>query len=132
MAEKLHPCLQCGACCAYFRVEFYWREANKEDTENAVPIELVEELTPQSRCMKGTNSKHGNRCVALKGKIGTHAYCGIYENRSSVCRRFEASYENGSHNVRCDEARAKHGLKALNREEWIRFRAPEPEDSSEV
>ncbi|RBD09468.1 YkgJ family cysteine cluster protein, partial [Xanthomonas oryzae pv. oryzae] len=23
-----HPCLTCGACCAYFRVSFHWSEAD--------------------------------------------------------------------------------------------------------
>lgn len=115
---SVHPCLTCGACCAHFRVEFYWREANAEDTENAVPLEFVEELTPQTRCMKGTNTKHNNKCIALKGKVGESVACGIYANRSSVCRRFEASYETGQRNERCDEARAKHGLPPLRREDW--------------
>ncbi|HOC10952.1 MAG TPA: YkgJ family cysteine cluster protein, partial [Thermomonas sp.] len=22
----MHPCLSCGACCAYFRVSFHWSE----------------------------------------------------------------------------------------------------------
>ncbi|EAX0008081.1 YkgJ family cysteine cluster protein, partial [Salmonella enterica] len=22
----LNPCMTCGACCAYFRVSFYWAE----------------------------------------------------------------------------------------------------------
>ena len=112
-----HPCLRCGACCAFFRVEFYWREANQEDTPKAVPIDLVEDLTSQTRCMKGTSKKHNPTCVALKGNIGEFAYCSIYENRSSVCRKFAASYENGEPNFRCDEARKKHGLKILRRED---------------
>lgn len=115
---SVHPCLSCGACCAHYRVEFYWREANAEDTEHAVPIELVEELTPQTRCMKGTNTKHSNKCVALKGKVGKSVACGIYANRSSVCRKFQASHEAGQRNLRCDEARLKHGLRPLRREDF--------------
>ena len=27
MSEILNPCVSCGACCGYFRVSFYWAEA---------------------------------------------------------------------------------------------------------
>lgn len=111
-----HPCIQCGACCASFRVAFYWREGEVSEHDKAVPKDLWEDLTPEKRCMKGTLSKHKPRCVALRGKIGERAMCSIYENRSSTCRRFKASYEDGYHNPRCDEARAKHGLAPLTKQ----------------
>lgn len=114
-----HPCLSCGACCAFFRVEFYWREANAEDTENAVPIDQCLDLTTSTRCMKGTEVKHQPKCQALRGRIGKSVHCSIYANRSSVCRNFTASYENGKQNLRCDEARRKHGLSPLRREDWV-------------
>jgi Fe-S-cluster containining protein len=63
--------------------------------------------------MKGTNSKHNGRCIALTGEVGKKVACGIYEWRPSPCRNFMASYENGYHNPRCDEARAKYGLRPL-------------------
>ena len=116
--ELAHPCLRCGACCATFRVGFYLREANVEENENAVPIELTEDVSPNLRCMKGTNVHHGNKCVALVGKIGEHAVCSIYKNRSSTCRNFKASYEDGVKNPRCDQARAKHGLKPLTKDDY--------------
>ncbi|OZZ73507.1 zinc/iron-chelating domain-containing protein, partial [Klebsiella pneumoniae] len=25
--SEINPCMTCGACCAYFRVSFYWAEA---------------------------------------------------------------------------------------------------------
>ncbi|EMK5322830.1 YkgJ family cysteine cluster protein, partial [Escherichia coli] len=25
--SNLNPCMTCGACCAFFRVSFYWAEA---------------------------------------------------------------------------------------------------------
>lgn len=107
-----HPCLSCGACCAFFRVAFYWIEA-EAGSEYSVPINLTEDLDARQRCMKGTNSKHSPKCIALKGKIGQKASCSIYENRPTPCRRFTASYENGVREPRCDEARAKHGLSPL-------------------
>lgn len=45
------PCLSCGACCAYFRVSFYWAEAELLDPA------LTEQLSPQLSCMRGSNSR---------------------------------------------------------------------------
>lgn len=39
-----NPCMTCGACCAYFRVSFYWAEAS--DGGGTVPVDLTEPLTP--------------------------------------------------------------------------------------
>lgn len=114
----VHPCLSCGACCAYFRVAFYWREAEPAEHSDAVPLDLWEELTDRHRCMKGTSTKHNPKCVALKGKIGQHVECSIYSNRPSPCRDFEASYESGDKNERCDRAREKHGLRPLVRSDF--------------
>lgn len=111
-----HPCMACGACCASFRVAFHWREAeiNLSDiTALNVPPDYTEDLDFERRCMKGTNKKHQPKCIALNGRIGQKVSCQIYSNRPSVCRRFEASYENGYPNPRCDEARAKHGMPPL-------------------
>lgn len=118
----LHPCVACGACCASFRVAFYWIES-ESNSEYRVPSNLVEDLDLRQRCMKGTNSKHHPKCIALKGKVGKQAYCSIYENRPTPCRAFSASYEAGVHQPRCDEARAKHGLPPLSREDWQKFRS---------
>lgn len=116
--DSTHPCISCGACCAFFRVSFYWREANADEHKNAVPIELTEDVSSTDRCMKGTNVHHNNKCIALKGKIGEKAWCSIYEKRSSTCRNFEASYERGIKNPRCDEARAKHGMRPLTKDDF--------------
>lgn len=117
-SPKKHPCIECGACCASFRVAFYWREAEPKDTENAVPKGYFEELDSMSRCMKGTSNKHHPKCTALKGTIGLDAHCSIYPNRPSACRRFAASFENGQRNPRCDDARIRHGLKPLRPIDW--------------
>ena len=108
-----HPCLSCGACCAHFRVSFYWAEP--------VPEELTEKITPHLSCMKGTNTTGSPRCVALDGQIGERVNCSIYEIRSGACRRFEASYENGQENQRCAAARLKHGLRPLLPSDWSGF-----------
>ncbi|HMN69367.1 MAG TPA: YkgJ family cysteine cluster protein [Bdellovibrionales bacterium] len=113
-----NPCVSCGACCANFRVQFYWREANPGECDHVVPSGLFEELTPQHRCMKGTNDKHHPKCQGLKGRIGRDASCSIYASRPTPCREFRASYSDGLKHDRCDQARARHGLKPLRPEDW--------------
>lgn len=120
-APALHPCLACGACCACFRVSFYWREADPEQTPLAVPAELTEEHNQFKLSMKGTSSKHHSRCIALEGKVGEGAKCSIYSLRPSPCRDFAASFEDGVHRPRCDYARAKYGLPPLKLKDWIAF-----------
>lgn len=125
-ASKVHPCLKCGACCAFFRVAFYWREVEgildqNENLDWKVPLHLSIDLDGFFKCMKGTENKHSPRCEALTGRIGENASCSIYLHRPTPCRVFQASYENGKQNLRCDQARIKHGLKSLRREDW-----PEP------
>jgi Fe-S-cluster containining protein len=110
MSENLNPCVSCGACCAYFRVSFYWAEA--EDGGGMVPSSLTEQVTPFLSCMQGTNSKTP-RCVALEGEIGQSVSCSIYLNRPSPCREFDMSGEHGIHSETCDRARARYGLPAL-------------------
>ncbi len=41
--SEINPCMTCGACCAYFRVSFYWAEA--DDAGGLVPSALTEPLT---------------------------------------------------------------------------------------
>lgn len=116
--EKVHPCQSCGACCSYFRVSFYWREAEKSDVDNPVPQNFWEEGPGSFRVMKGTAPKHNPKCTALQGTIGDFVACSIYSNRPTPCRNFKASFEDGTHHERCDQARAKHGLRPLGREDW--------------
>lgn len=124
-----HPCLKCGACCSYFRVAFYWRESEPEG-EYKVPKDLTVDLDSFHRAMRGTEVKHQPRCIALRGNIGEKAWCGIYENRPTPCRQFKASYEDGYSHPRCDQARAKHGLSALNKSDWPR--RPRKKEDAEV
>lgn len=114
--ETLHPCLTCGACCAYFRASFYWAEGN--DVEGGtVPVELTDKLNDFMRVMKGTNSPTP-RCIALQGTIGERIWCSVYEQRSSVCREFPVAWENGEPHDRCDKARAAWGLPPLTPDSW--------------
>ena len=90
-------CLTCGACCAFFRVSFYWAEGE------TMPDDAVEELTPVYSCMKGTNQKEV-RCVMLSGEIGQYVSCNMYEQRSSSCKEVQAGDD------QCTKARLGHGL----------------------
>ena len=118
--EALHPCQKCGACCASFRVSFYWLAAEPSVT-NAIPQNFIEDLDQNTRCMKGTSNKHQPKFIALSGRIGEMVNCVIYENRPSPCRNFKASFESGYQEPRCDEARAKHGLKPILKSDWSEF-----------
>lgn len=104
------PCTSCGACCAFFRVSFFWGEC--QSSGGTVPDDTVEVVTPSLVAMIGT-SQSNPRCEKLAGDIGDDVRCTMYEQRSSSCRDFDASWENGVHNPRCDDARAKHGLPPL-------------------
>ncbi|MGL5999485.1 MAG: YkgJ family cysteine cluster protein [Pseudomonas proteolytica] len=104
------PCLNCGACCSHFRVSFFWGEC--ASSGGTVPDELVVQINPSRVAMIGTDQKPA-RCVSLEGEVGCGTRCSIYEQRSSVCREFEASWSQGEANVDCDAARAAFGLAPL-------------------
>lgn len=111
-------CLHCGACCAFFRVSFYWGEADQL-VGGRVPPGLVEEETEFFSNMKGTNQRHPY-CAALCGKIGQEVTCTIYENRPSPCDEFGIHYQNDIAIVtpddleRCNRARAGWDLPPLS------------------
>jgi len=105
-----NPCLNCGACCAFFRATFHWSET--DDAGGTVPLDLTEDCDMFRRAMKGTNQAHP-RCVALDGAIGVHVACSIYDVRASTCREFPVAWENGEANDKCDRARIAWGLPPL-------------------
>ena len=90
-------CLSCGACCAFFRVSFYWAEALQ------MPENLTEAVTPVYACMKGTNQENPC-CIALKGTIGEQVACDIYEMRSSSCKEVQIA------DAKCNKARLAHQM----------------------
>lgn len=126
-----NPCLRCGACCAHFRVSFYWTEAEPA-RGGTVPPDLAEPLTPVLSCMKGTNQKHP-RCAALIGEIGRAVRCAIYENRPSSCREFAVDWTAQGLRYtpedleRCTRARAAWGLPPLLNQPSL---WPQPEGTS--
>lgn len=101
MAQEL-DCQRCGACCAYFRVSFYWAEAD-DAPGGTVPVSLTRQVNAQMRCMAGTERQPA-RCVALAGEVGHRVSCGIYAQRSSTCQELQPGDE------KCLRARAAHGL----------------------
>ncbi|UCJ15222.1 YkgJ family cysteine cluster protein [Pseudomonas sp. MM211] len=105
-----NPCLTCGACCAHFRVSFFWGEC--QSAGGTVPDDQVILITPHRVAMRGTEAKP-SRCNALLGDVGQGTRCTLYEQRSSTCREFEASWANGEHNPHCDDARRAYGLPPL-------------------
>ena len=99
VATRGFDCRNCGACCAAFRVSFYWAEA----TVLALPDELVEQLSPWHACLAGSNSA-APRCRALQGEIGSRVCCTVYTRRPSPCRELQPGDD------RCRRARQRHGL----------------------
>jgi hypothetical protein len=97
-------CQRCGACCAHFRVSFYWAEAD-DAPGGTVPVALTRQISPHHRCMAGTAARPA-RCVALAGEIGQAVACTIYAQRSSTCRGLEPG------DSQCLKARAAHGLES--------------------
>lgn len=106
-----NPCQRCGACCAYFRVSFYWAES-VPFLDGRVPAELTEQINSYRLAMKGTLAAPA-RCVALDGAIGDGVSCSIYPDRPSPCRELEPWDEYGLPDEKCSRARAAHGLPPL-------------------
>ena len=91
-------------------------------TPGGVPHALTDHLQGHFLVMKGTNSR-APRCIALAGSIGDQVRCTIYEQRSTACRNFPPSWEDGAtENERCTKARHKWGLPPLNAACWPRTR----------
>ena len=114
-----NPCLSCGACCAFFRVSFYWVEADAA-LGGGVPTELVVPVNAHLLAMRGTEHQPA-RCGALQGEIGLQTQCVIYPQRPSPCRELAPWDEEFQPNDKCERARAAHGLPPLP---VLRTRAP--------
>jgi Fe-S-cluster containining protein len=126
----VNPCLKCGACCTFYRVSFYWSEADPA-MGGEVPPEMTEPLPPYFACMRGTNQPNP-RCVALRGRIGDLVSCSIYNLRSSTCREFGFHLDKGElvtspeKMERCNHARAACGLPPLRLNTVIRNLRKQP------
>lgn len=106
-----NPCLDCGACCAAFRVSFYWTEAD-DAPGGTVPVAATERLNVHLRCMAGTNSATPH-CSMLEGGV-PGGRCTIYPLRPSPCRELEPYGPDGVPDEKCQRARAICGLPALS------------------
>jgi len=119
--EIANPCLACGACCAFYRVSFYWGETD-DVSPQGVPVALTEKINDFRVAMRRAPTLAGSgghpRCLALRGFIGKRVSCSIYPCRASVCRDFAPAWENGQPNPRCDLARAAWNLAPLLPGQW--------------
>jgi uncharacterized protein len=104
----MNLCQQCGACCAYFRVSFYWAEA----AQLGLPDPCVEPIGRHRVAMAGTNQA-GPRCRALRGEIGSQVTCLVYPARPSPCREVQPGDD------KCNTARARHGLQPLESQSQV-------------
>lgn len=100
-----NSCQACGACCAHYRVSFYWGESDAHPG-GTVPQHLTIPITPYRIAMRGTE-RAPSRCAALAGDVGRDVGCTIYAQRSSTCRDFLAG------TPECDKARGAYGLAPL-------------------
>ncbi|HEX8782440.1 MAG TPA: YkgJ family cysteine cluster protein [Steroidobacteraceae bacterium] len=96
-------CQQCGACCASFRVSFYWAEA----VQRGLPDSYTERVNPHLVSLAGTN-RPAPRCCALRGEVGKQVACLVYPARPSPCRELQPGDDN------CSRARALHGLAPID------------------
>ena len=99
----MDECQRCGACCAKFRVSFYWAEA----WSRGLPDLLVEKVNAQMACMAGTNQPDP-RCLALQGSVGEQVRCTVYGIRPEPCRELMPG------DAKCLQARQRHGLPPLS------------------
>ncbi len=112
-ADVESPCTHCGACCAHFRVSFYWAEGD-DHPDGTVPMALTERVSPFLVAMRGTLVEPP-RCVALQGEVGGRVGCAIYAQRSSSCRELVPGDD------KCVRARQRHGLPSLLAEQTGRL-----------
>lgn len=70
--QENNPCVGCGACCAYFRASFYWKECVSGG--GTVPDDTVVQVGQHLVAMKGTDSSKAPYCINLTGTIGKDAF----------------------------------------------------------
>ena len=85
--SEINPCMTCGACCAYFRVSFYWAEA--DDAGGLVPSALtavhctIYENRP-SPCrefaMSGENGEENDACNRARARYGLPPLRPLYKD----------------------------------------------------
>jgi hypothetical protein len=109
-----HPCQTCGACCATWAVQI-----DRSEVKAALRPHVVPARTDRHAILTGTEAA-SPRCAALDGVIGVRTRCTIYAARPSPCREVRPSYEDGTRDASCHEARVRHGLAPLRPRDWVR------------
>ncbi len=109
-SEPDFDCLACGACCC------------SPDDNRSEGVSWWVEIGPDERILRQRKTTeryvirdpegvahlrmHDHRCAALRGKLGQHVHCVIYEARPRACRRVEAGDES------CRQYRLERGIDA--------------------
>ena len=101
-ADTDNVCIKCGACCAAYRVSFYWAEVETTGLDET----LTEQLNAWYSCMRGTNSTNPH-CIALQGQVGEQVTCAVEAQRLSPCREVQVGDD------KCRQARAKYAFSEL-------------------
>jgi len=107
----INPCLSCGACCAFYRVSFYWTETDPLHG-GTVPANLTNQVSAHFVAMKGSDTSKP-RCTCLEGVVGEQVKCNIYSIRPSICREVPYSWQFGESSEKCDKARRAWNLPPL-------------------
>lgn len=95
-------CTRCGACCAFYRVDFHRLDC--DDVHGGfVPVGWTLPLNASLVRMRGSDA-FPPRCAALRGELGQAVSCAIYTHRPGPCRELEAGSE------ACLKARRRHGI----------------------
>jgi Fe-S-cluster containining protein len=100
-------CQACGACCTNPG------ENRREGFRDWVAIEARDVILrrPRARALVVYNAAgephmrlDGERCAALRGRLGERVACAVYDIRPRACRRVEPGDD------RCRQYRAERGL----------------------
>jgi Fe-S-cluster containining protein len=100
-------CLTCGACCTNpeeNRREGFrdWVELDPRDV--ILGRRVAQKLVVYNQAGEPHLRLDGDRCAALRGKLGQRVFCSVYEIRPRACRRVEAGSD------RCHQYRRERNL----------------------
>lgn len=102
ISKRPVPCIDCGACCHYFKIKFSLKNNPQ------VPKHRIIEIKDDGYMMGAHKFK--GKCNAIAGTIGKDSLCEIYLDRPDVCKAFEVWLPNGEQNSKCIKAREYYGL----------------------
>ena len=85
------PCQKCGLCCtANYSGDSTYVDLSERDVDRLRKHRLKILYTQHGHAGLATKTTAtGTRCVALKGKVLQSVSCSVYEDRPTLCRRFE-------------------------------------------